>query len=151
MLQVILLLFEKRVFIPLGPAKAVQVLFCSLQWIATFGICQVNETQLEANSKIGLNHCQLWSPGSHNMRCSSENPQGALGELNQFAGPSASLSWIFAGATCLLSGFAYMELSAASLDQESKKMHDTLWSSSNFDSFCITRLACRQRILFDLC
>ena len=27
-------------------------------------------------------------------------------------GPSASLSWVFAGIACLLSGFAYMELSA---------------------------------------
>ncbi|CAL1154167.1 unnamed protein product, partial [Cladocopium goreaui] len=34
------------------------------------------------------------------------------GDVLPVAGPSASLSWIFAGAACLLSGFAYMELSA---------------------------------------
>ena len=34
------------------------------------------------------------------------------GQVLPIAGPSASLSWIFAGLACLLSGFAYMELSA---------------------------------------
>ncbi|CAK9095013.1 unnamed protein product [Durusdinium trenchii] len=34
------------------------------------------------------------------------------GQVLPIAGPSASLSWVFAGIACLLSGFAYMELSA---------------------------------------
>lgn len=34
------------------------------------------------------------------------------GDVQPIAGPSAVLSWLFAGLTCLLSAFSYMELSA---------------------------------------